>query len=325
MLAARAFWTVDKGVGEIRDESIAPPGPGEVLVETVCTAVSRGTESLVFHGRVPESERERMRAPHQAGAFPFPVKYGYLNVGRVVEGPSELRGRAVFCLYPHQTRYVVPAGDVVPVPDGVDPARAVLAGNMETAINGIWDADVRIGDRVAVVGAGVVGSLVAYLAGRVVGCCVELVDVRPERARVAAALGVAFAPPESARDEADVVVHASGAPAGLATALSLAGHESTVVEMSWYGDRAAELRLGGAFHSRRLTLRSSQVGGVPAPQRARWTFRRRLALALSMLADPTLDVLFDGESDFEEMPSVMPRLTAGLCHRVRYPPPPCSP
>ena len=325
MLSARAFWIVGKGVGAIREESLAPPGSDEVLVETLHSAISRGTESLVFHGRVPESEHERMRAPHQTGTFPFPVKYGYLNVGRVVEGPSALKDRVVFCLYPHQSRYVVSARDVVPVPDGVDPARAVLAGNMETAINGIWDAEVRIGDRVAVVGAGVVGSLVAYLAGRIAGCRVELVDVLPERTRVAAALGVDFASPESARKEADVVLHASGAPAGLATALSLAGTESTVVEMSWYGNRATELLLGGAFHSRRLTLRSSQVGGMLPPQRARWTSRRRIELALSLLADPALDVLFDGESSFEDMPAVLPQLTTGLCHRVRYPPAPCSP
>jgi threonine dehydrogenase-like Zn-dependent dehydrogenase len=325
MLAARAFWTTGIGVGEIREETIAPPGPGEVLVETLHSAISRGTESLVLYGRVPPSEHERMRAPHQAGSFPFPVKYGYLNVGRVLEGPKGLKDRMVFCLYPHQSHYVVPASDAVPLPPGLEPARAVLAGNLETAINGVWDADVRIGDRVAVVGAGVVGSLVAYLVGRMAGCQVELVDVLPERARVAAALGVGFALPASARSDADVVIHASGAPDGLATALRLAAAESTVVEMSWYGDRPTELFLGGAFHSRRLTLRSSQVGSVPASQRARWTPRRRLELALSLLGDPALDVLFDGESSFDEMPAVLPRLTTGLCHRLRYHPDACSP
>jgi threonine dehydrogenase-like Zn-dependent dehydrogenase len=318
MLAARAFWTIAEGVGEIRDEAILPPKPGEVLVEAMWSAVSRGTESLVFHGRVPESEHARMRAPHQAGAFPFPVKYGYLSVGRVAEGPADLEGRTVFCLHPHQTRYVVPARDVLPVPAGVPPARAVLAGNLETAINGLWDADVRIGDRVAVVGAGVVGSLVAYLAARIVGCEVELVDVAADRARVAAALGAGFATPSSARAEADVVVHASGDPEGLRAALSLAGQESTVIELSWYGDRAAELHLGGAFHSRRLTLRSSQVGGVSSPQRARWTTRRRLELALRLLGDPALDVLFAEDTVFEALPALFSKLAAGLCHRISY-------
>jgi threonine dehydrogenase-like Zn-dependent dehydrogenase len=260
-----------------------------------------------------------MRAPHQAGDFPFPVKYGYASVGRVIDG--EHAGRDVFCLYPHQSRYVVPAAAVIPVPDGVPAGRAVLAANLETALNGLWDAALRLGDRVTVVGGGVVGCLVAYLAARVPGCAVELVDVAPARAVVAAALGVDFALPSRARPDADLVVHASGDPAGLTTALALAGHEATVLELSWYGDRAVTVPLGAAFHARRLTLRSSQVGGLPAEQRARWTHRRRLALALSLLGDPALDVLIDGESDFAELPSLLPSLATmpSLCHRLRYP------
>ena len=319
-LRARAFWTTAPGTGELRDEPLRAPGDGEVLVEAWFSGVSRGTESLVLAGRVPPSEHARMRAPHQAGDFPFPVKYGYQSVGRVVAGPPEIAGRAVFCLHPHQSRYVVPASAVVPLPDGVPPARAVLAANLETALNGLWDAELRLGDRVAVVGGGVVGCLVAYLAARVPGCRVELVDIAPARAAVAAALGVAFAAPDAARPDADLVVHASGDAAGLRTALALAGQEATVVELSWYGDAQLQLGLGGAFHARRLTLRSSQVGGLPAAQRARWTHRRRLALALSLLADPALDVLVDGESPFEALPDVLPRLAAGgaLCHRLRY-------
>jgi threonine dehydrogenase-like Zn-dependent dehydrogenase len=311
-MLARAFWTTGVGIGEIREEEVGPPGAREVLVETMWSAVSRGTESLVFHGRVPASEHERMRAPHQAGSFPFPVKYGYASVGRAGE-------KIVFCLYPHQTHYVVAESALVAVPANVDPARAVLAANLETAINGVWDAEVRVGDRVAVVGAGVVGALVAYVACRIAGCRVELVDIRPERERTAKAMGAAFALPGAATREADVVLHTSGTPEGLATALALAGHESTIADLSWYGDRTAELHLGGAFHSRRLQIRSSQVGGIPAAQRARWTSRRRLELALSMLSDPALDALFDGESTLGDLPAVMPRLD-GLCHRVRYHP-----
>ena len=318
---ARAFWTLGPGVGELREEVLRQPAAGEVLVEALYSGISRGTESLVFAGRVPPSEYERMRAPHQAGAFPFPIKYGYQSVGRVVDGPSEWVGRTIFCLYPHQSRYVVPAGDVIALPDGLPPARAVLAANLETAINGLWDATPRVGDRISVVGAGVVGSLVAYLAARVIGCQVQLIDVDPARAQLASALGVPFALPEAAHAEADLVLHASGAPEGLVHALSLAGQEATIVELSWYGDRAVTLPLGGPFHARRLTLRSSQVGSVAKGQRARWTFRRRLGLALSLLADPALDALIDGESAFEALPDVLPRLAkpgSALCHRLRY-------
>lgn len=292
-----------------------------MLVEARYGSVSRGTELLVYGGRVPPSEYARMRAPHQDGEFPWPVKYGYSNVGTVKEGPGELLGRTVLCLYPHQTAYVVPASAVVHVPEDVPPGRAVLGPNMETALNVVWDAGVKAGDRVAVVGAGVVGASVAYLAARHPGTDVELVDVDPSKARVAAALGVRFASPEDARLEADVVIDASGAPAGLQTALSLAGQEATVVGASWFGDRDVTLPLGAAFHSRRLRIQSSQVGQLPPSQRARWSYRRRLEKALALLADPVLDVLVSGESPFEELPEVMRRLAGGewaLCHRIAY-------
>jgi len=320
MSEALAFWVTAPGRGEIRSERLPPAGNGEAVVRAVYSGVSRGTESLVFAGRVPVSEYARMRAPFQAGDFPAPVKYGYASVGVVEEGPAGLAGRTVFCLFPHQTRYVVPADSLYLLPPGVSPARAVLAANLETAINGLWDALPRIGERIAVVGGGTVGCLVAWLAARIPGCRVELVDVAPARAAVAAALGVPFVLPEHATPDADRVIHASGVPEGLVTALALAGTEATVVELSWYGDRELRLPLGGAFHARRLTLRSSQVGSLPPAERPRWTHRRRLELALSLLADDRLDALLSGESAFADLPAALPALAAGdaLCHRIRY-------
>lgn len=321
---ALAFWVVAPGRGEIRPVALPVPGTHEVLVRTLYSGISRGTESLVFAGRVPPSEQRRMRAPFQEGDFPGPVKYGYASVGIVQQGPPALRGRTVFCLHPHQTHYVVPAAAVTVLPDGVPAARAVLAANLETAVNGLWDASPAIGDRIAVVGGGVVGCLVAWLAARIPGCQVELVDVDPARGAVAAALGVPFAIPPRARRDADLLVHASGTAAGLATALDLAGFEATVLEMSWYGEGEVPVPLGRAFHSQRLTLRSSQVGAVATPQRARWNHARRLALALSLLAAPELDVLVSGEAGFAELPELMPRLAAPgavLCQRIRYPQP----
>jgi threonine dehydrogenase-like Zn-dependent dehydrogenase len=225
-------------------------------------------------------------------------------------------------LYPHQTRYVVPTDAVYPLPPGVPPERAVLAANLETALNALWDAAPRLGDRIAVVGAGTVGCLVAWLAARIPGAEVELLDIDAGKASAAAALGVAFRAPDGAANEADVVVHASGSPAGLATALRLGGFEATVLELSWYGDRSVEVPLGQAFHSRRLTLKSSQVGAVPPDRRARWTIRRRMELALRLLEAPELDALIDGESGFEDLPAVLAELAAApggrLCRRIRY-------
>lgn len=318
----RAFWVASPGRGEIRTERLPAPAADEVVVRTVYSGVSRGTEALVFAGQVPASEWQRMRAPFQAGDFPAPVKYGYASVGVVEQGPPDLAGRAVFVLYPHQSRFVVPAGAVHLLPEALPPARAVLAANMETALNGLWDARPHVGDRIVVVGAGTVGCLVAWLASRITGCTVELVDVNPRRAAAASALGVRFSDASSARRDADVVFHASGSPEGLETALGLAGFESSVVELSWFADKRVTVSLGGAFHSRRLSVTSSQVGTIPAAQRSRWTTARRMQMALSLLADPALDVLITGESAFEALPEVMAWLATApgeaLCHRIRY-------
>jgi threonine dehydrogenase-like Zn-dependent dehydrogenase len=321
-LRGRAFWLSAPGVGEIRPVSLPPPGPGQVMVRSLWSGVSRGTETLVFRGGVPESQYAAMRAPFQEGEFPAPVKYGYLNVGVVENGPDELRDRAVFCLYPHQTRYVVPASAVTPLPPGVPPRRAVLAGTVETAVNALWDAAPLVGDRVTVVGGGMVGCSVAAVLARFPGARVQLVDADPARAATAAALGVDFATPEEAAGDRDLVIHASATSAGLAHSLELLAPEGTVVELSWYGDRAVTIPLGEHFHSRRLTVRGSQVGTVSPATKGRRTYADRLALALELLADPAFDALLTGESAFDDLPAVLPKLAGGelpaLCHLVRY-------
>jgi NADPH:quinone reductase-like Zn-dependent oxidoreductase len=319
---ARAFWLREPGCGEIRPVALPEPTRDEIVVRTLCSGVSRGTETLVFRGGVPPSQYAAMRAPFQEGEFPAPVKYGYLSVGAVEHGPADLRGRTVFCLYPHQTAYVVPAAAVTVVPDGVPPARAVLAGTVETAVNALWDAGPLIGDRVAVVGAGMVGCCVARLLRRFPAVEVTLVDVDPGRAEVAAALDVGFALPADAAGDLDLVVHASATSAGLQRSLELLAPEGTVIDLSWYGDSEVRLSLGGAFHSGRLGIRASQVGTVSPARAGRRTTVDRLALALELLHDPAFDVLLTGQSSFGELPDVMARLAAGslpaLCHTITY-------
>ena len=318
--AWRAFWVIAPGQGEIRGAEPRAPGDDEVLVEAAASGISRGTETLVFRGGVPESQYGAMRAPFQEGDFPAPVKYGYCLAGRIAGGGGD--GRRVFCLHPHQDRFVLPAEACIPIPEDVPDRRAVLAANMETAVNALWDAGPRLGDRIAVVGAGAVGCLAAALAARHPATQVELVDVNPARADIARALGATFALPDAATPEADLVIHASGSPDGLATALRLAGFEATVLELSWYGDRQVPAPLGEDFHAKRLRLQSSQVGAVAAPRRARRSHRERRMLAMDLLRDPVFDCLITGESRFEDLPETMARLAAEpggtLCHVVTY-------
>ena len=314
---ARALWCIGPDQADIRKGTL---GEG-VLVRTLFSGISRGTERLVFSGAIPESEFSRMRGPHQEGDFPFPVKYGYSAVGEVVEGDAA--GSTVFALHPHQDLFRLPAEALTPLPDEVPAERAVLAANMETALNILWDSGAAAGDRIAVIGAGVVGSLVGYLASSLPGAEVTLVDTQSERLSIATALGCGFATPDAAPGECDVVIHTSASAAGLTTALSLAGLEATVVEASWHGDRAVSLELGGAFHSKRLRLVSSQVGRIPADHSPRWTYARRMATAIGLLADPALDVLISGESAFEDLPANYGTILTDpstLCHRVSYPP-----
>ncbi|MBN6033888.1 zinc-binding alcohol dehydrogenase [Amycolatopsis sp. 195334CR] len=318
----QAFWLRAPGQGELRPVEVPAPGDGEVLVRTRYSGVSRGTEALVFRGQVPENQHEVMRAPFQEGDFPGPVKYGYLNVGVVEQGPDHLRGRTVFCLYPHQTAYVVPADAVTPVPDAVPPERAILAGTVETAVNAVWDAEPKIGDRIAVVGGGMVGCSVAAILAGFPGARVQLVDADPARASVAEALGVGFATPDEAEGECDLVIHASTTEAGLVRSLELLTTDGVVVELSWYGDKRVSLPLGEFFHSRRLTIRGSQVGVVSPARRTRNSYADRMALAMELLADARFDALITGESPFGDLPAVLPPLAGGdlpsLCHRITY-------
>jgi threonine dehydrogenase-like Zn-dependent dehydrogenase len=320
---ARAIWYPRKGVAELRPAPLSRPQPGEALVRTLFSGISRGTERLVFNGAVGKSEWERMRGPNQEGAFPFPVKYGYCATGVVEEGPTQLVGRTVFCLHPHQDYFNVPVTALLPVADGVPARRATLTANMETALNALWDGGAGPGDRIVVVGAGVVGLLVASLAARLPGAEVTTLDVDEARRPIVEALGARFSRPEQAPPDADIVFHTSATAAGLNTAIKCAGLEGIIVEMSWYGDKPVAIELGGAFHSRRLRLVSSQVGQVATSRRPRWDYRRRMEAAMRLLAAPELDALVADEIAFEDAAREMARILGpgakGLAPVIRYP------
>jgi len=320
---ARALWYAAPGHAEIRPARLPPVPAGHAQVHTLWSAISRGTERLVLEGRVPASETARMRAPMQEGDFPFPVKYGYCAVGRVEAGPADMQGRLVYALHPHQTRFIAPLSMLTPLPDGLDPRRAAIAANMETALNAVWDSGAGPGDRIAIVGAGLVGLLVAYLCARLPGAEVCVIDIDASRADIVHSFGARFAQtPDSEIADADVVFHASASAAGLATAISLGALEARIVELSWYGEGEILVPLSGAFHSRRLQLVSSQVGHVSPSRRPRWDYGRRMRKALELLRDERLDALITHEFSFDDLPRHLPAFlgkgAAGLAAVVKY-------
>jgi NADPH:quinone reductase-like Zn-dependent oxidoreductase len=311
---SRAFWTTAPGRGELRHAPLPSATAGQTLVRTLASGVSRGTEALVFTGHVPPSQRDAMRAPLMEGTFPFPVKYGYSAVG------TDPEGRRVFVLHPHQDLFLAPGTMCIPVPDAVPSRRAVLAANMETALNVLWDAAPLAAERITVIGAGVVGLLTASLLARIPAAQVTVVDINPARAAPAARFGCVFADPAEAPANQDLIVHASASEAGLRLALDRAGFEGRIVEASWYGDQAPAVPLGEAFHARRLRLIASQVGAVAPPMRGRRSHAERLRIALDLLAEPAYDALLEGPTRFEDMPAAMPRILApgGLCQVIDY-------
>lgn len=325
MTKARALWTIAPGVAELRTETLPARAPDQVLARMLASGISRGTERLVLAGKVPENQWGVMRCPLQAGDFPFPVKYGYSGVARVIEGPADLQGRRVFCLHPHQDIFLAPAAMCNPIPDAVRDTRAVLGANMETALNILWDAQPLPGERALVIGAGVVGLMVAYLLARIPAIAVTILDPDASRRAIAENLGASFATPEAAPAEQELIIHASANPAGLRQALQCAAFEARIIEASWFGAQEVALPLGEAFHSRRLRLISSQVGAVAPAMRARRSFGERMAQALGLLADPALEALIGPAISFDDLPQALPGLLnpapgrpAPLCPLVTY-------
>ena len=325
LIDSTAYWTVAPGTGELRRERLRPPGEGEALVRALYSGVSRGTEMLVHRGQVPPRVAQRMRAPFQEGDFPFPVKYGYLSVGVVERGPRELAGQRVFCLYPHQDRYVVPVQALSVLPEDVPARRAVLAGPVETALNALWDAPPCMGDRVAVVGGGMIGASLAALLRRFPLASLQLVDPDPAKRELAREMGVEGVTPQDAMTGCDLVYHASSTEAGLSGALAQLGDEAELVELSWFGSRDPAVPLGADFHARRLRITASQVSAIGAARRHRRSHAERMQLVLEALRDPVFDALISGESDFSELPAVVRELADGalptLCRAIAYPDP----
>lgn len=329
--SSRQYWTEAAHTGALREVPVPQPAPGELLIETLHSGISRGTESLVHRGEVPAAITELMQAPFQLGALPFPVSHGYLNVGVVRQGRSELIGQTVFTLAGHREHVVVPEAAAHVLPEGCPPQRALFAGIGEVGLNGLWEGPVMIGDRVAVVGGGLIGLTTALLASKMALQRLQVVEVDAERRTFIRDLGLDAVAPEQADLDNDVVLHSSSSSAGLATSLRLAGDDAVIVEQSWYGTGDQQVPLGADFHARRLRIVATQVGQVPGPRRMRRTRGQRLATALSML-DSRFDRLISGRSPLAQLPDVMQDVATGadwtrgqILHVIDHPSPRTTP
>ncbi len=306
----RELWFTGPRAVEVREGEPPAPRASQVVARALASGVSQGTELLLYRGLGPTPFDPSLDAP---GAPTFPRRYGYAWVGEVVEraadGTGPHPGARVFALAPHGDRHALEASAVRAIDRAIPPARAVLAANLETAVTCVWDAGIGLGDRVVVLGGGVVGLLVARLA-RASGARVRLVEPSPRRRSAAGALGVdAVAPGDDApRADADVVVEATGDPAVLDVAVRHAAREATIVVASFYGARSAAVALGDDFHRRRLRLLASQVSVVPPSRAPRWSFDCRFDLVRALLEDAALDALVDPPCPFADAAAVYARL-----------------
>jgi 2-desacetyl-2-hydroxyethyl bacteriochlorophyllide A dehydrogenase len=313
---------------EVASVDVREPGPGQLLVRTLHSGISTGTELLCYRGLLDQDLPLDERIGALGGSFRYPFPYGYNCVGRVERSTAAVpAGTLVFAFHPHQDRFVVSEADVVVLPHGTDPRSATLFALVETGLQLSLDAGQVAHETVVVLGLGAVGLITALLLQRA-GATVVAGDPLAERRDLALSLGIPAAPPEELPSRlppvgVPVVVELSGSPEALPTALSLLAHEGTALVGSWYGEQQVVLPLGGAFHRRRLTIRSSQVSSIPAGLAGRWDVARRRQVAVALLAELPLPALATTEMAFDDAPlayQALDRRAPGVLHvALRYP------
>ena len=307
-----------------REEEVGIPQANEILVETLYTGISHGTEMLVYRGEVAPGLELDPSLKTFKGCFGFPIKYGYSNVGRIIELGSRVsglrKGDIVFAHNPHETIYTISENQAMKLPEAVLPSWGIFIASVETAINCVWDANIHLGESVVIFGQGIIGLLITQLmrisgAGRIF-----TVDKLEKRRNISQKLGADFAfDPNKANLPsviteltdgigADVIIEASGSPDALDSALKLAAFQGTVVVVSWYGTKPVTLNLGEDFHRERVKIKSSQVSFVDPSLTPRWNIGRRMALALKILPQLNLKELISHIYPFEEAPSAYDKI-----------------
>lgn len=313
-----ALWHLSETHSEIRQIPSVLFLEGYCEIKALYSLISTGTERLVASGKVPEELHASMQVPYMEGSFSLPVKYGYSLVGEVVDGPENLKRKIVHLLHPHQDYCVVLAEDVFVIPREIPSQRAILASNLETALNALWDSGVSAGDKVMVAGFGIIGSLVVRLLTLMPAVQVMVIDTDPNRKKLAETMGFSTAHAEELDADFDLAFHCSGHETGLQTCIDKAGPEGKVIEMSWYGNKPVTLNLGGTFHSQRKSIISSQVSSLPASKQARWNFYRRKQVVFELLKNPAFDQHIAATIAFQELPALFEKIRKGQTDALSY-------
>lgn len=302
-LSAESFWIRKKNNSFIKKHSISIPQNNEVLVKTIYSGISYGTEKIVYSGNVPKSQRSLMRCPYQEGEFGSNVKYGYMNVGKVMNGPSKLVNRYVYTLYPHQTQYVLPLEELTFIPKLIPIKRCLLTANMETAINAMWDTLPTCGDKILIIGAGIVGFLMAYILMTIIGIEILLIDTDKEKSKIAKIFGIKFSCSIPKSYNANIIYECSGNPSVIDILSSHVNDETVICIMSWYGNSVSNINFGNEFFSKRTKILFSQVAKVSHNRDKYWNNKKRKDLAISLLNDDKLDNLIEKDMiSFHDLP-----------------------
>jgi threonine dehydrogenase-like Zn-dependent dehydrogenase len=316
-MRSHALWHRSASESEIITGDIRKEEGKELLVESFFSLVSIGTERTVALGMVPPEIREQMKVPYMEGSFSFPCKYGYSLVGKIIRGPAGLKNRFVHLMHPHQDMAWVHPSSVFPLPDGIPPRRAVLAGNMETAVNALWDSEISVGDSVLIAGFGIVGALIALLASCIPGVAIVVLETNEKRRSLAAKLGFdLFENFRTGNTPFDAALNTTGDENALQICIDNTGFESQVTEVSFYGTKAVSVRMGGNFHISRKRIAVSQVSNLPLKKLARWDHLRRKQLVYNLLKDNRFDCLVENAVPFHDAPVLFKLIRSNAMHEI---------
>jgi len=314
----RSLWHLSDSQSVIKENTAQNPSPSFLKIQSHFSLISTGTERLVACGEVPGSVHDDMKVPYMEGAFPFPIKYGYSLVGKVITEGHSMTGKLVHAMHPHQDFCLINESDLFEIHSNIPAQRATLASNLETALTAVWDAQVNIGDRVLIVGFGLIGSLIARLLSFIPAIYFQIIEIDKERIQHAEKLGFPVSAILRKHSKFDIAFHTSATAEGLQTCIDGVGLEGKIIELSWYGKKPVKINMGGSFHSQRKQIISSQVGKLPSKYNARWDMKRRKKVVFELLENALFDQQITHFIKFVDTPTFFADLRAGKAKGLAY-------